>query len=113
MQLDEKRILTKWQQKNRGNRRLLDAIDKLIFDLENSEYASYTDLLKERKDADQVHTKGIFFFNVENDRVLVAIKFEKNRAITLWIGTHSSYEKLFRNNKTTIEKWLRSKGHIR
>ena len=111
MQLDQKRILIKWQQKKRGNRKLTDAIDQLIRDLERSPFTSYIDLLKERKDADQVH-KDIFFFNIENDRVLLAIKFQANRAIVLWIGTHSNYEKLFKNNKTTIEKWLRSKGHI-
>ncbi|MCF0061139.1 type II toxin-antitoxin system HigB family toxin [Dyadobacter chenwenxiniae] len=112
MQLDQKRILIKWQQKNRGNRKLTDAIDQLILDLENSEFTSYIDLLKERKDADQVHNQGVFFLNIENDRVLLAIKFKENRAIVLWIGTHRDYEKIFRNNKTTIEKWLRSKGHI-
>ncbi|WP_439558034.1 type II toxin-antitoxin system HigB family toxin [Dyadobacter sp.] len=112
MLLDQKRILIKWQQKNRGNRKLTEAIDDLILYLENSTIESHLDLLKQRKDADQVHSKGVFFFNIQSDRVLVAIKLIEKRAIVLWIGTHRSYERVFRNNKKTIEKWLRSNGHI-
>lgn len=112
MQIEEKRILTRWQYKHRGNRRLTDAIDKLIRDLEALEPDTYENLLKDRKDMDQVHSDGFFFFNVENDRVLLMIQLQEQYVTIIWIGTHPDYERIFKNNKATIEKWLRSENHI-
>ncbi len=30
----------------------------------------------------------------------------------LWVGSHDEYERVFKNNKKTIEKWLRDQGHF-
>jgi hypothetical protein len=41
------------------------------------------------------------------------IEFDENGEVTIvWVGTHQDYETTFKNNKDTIEKWLRSKGYI-
>lgn len=47
--------MTKLQSKNRGNKRLCDAIDQLIIDLEQIDSAEI-ELLDVRPDADKVHT---------------------------------------------------------
>lgn len=30
----------------------------------------------------------------------------------MWAGTHQEYDETFKNNKSTIEKWLRTKNYI-
>jgi len=41
------------------------------------------------------------------------IEFDENGDVTIvWVGTHQEYETTFKNNKNTIEKWLRSNGYI-
>jgi hypothetical protein len=37
---------------------------------------------------------------------------EEGEATIVWAGTHQEYETTFKNNKVTIEKWLRKKGYI-
>jgi len=37
---------------------------------------------------------------------------EEGTVQILWTGSHDDYERVFKNNKKTIEKWLRDKGHI-
>lgn len=48
-----------------------------------------------------------------NFRSLIKIEFEENEATVLWAGTHREYEDIFRNNKRTIEKWLRKNELIK
>lgn len=41
------------------------------------------------------------------------IEYDDEGEVTIvWAGTHQEYEREFKNNKSTIEKWLRSKGYI-
>lgn len=40
------------------------------------------------------------------------IELEEGEATFVWAGTHQEYEKTFKNNKATIEKWLRNKNYI-
>ncbi|XJR89516.1 hypothetical protein ACH34E_01525 [Elizabethkingia anophelis] len=44
---------------------------------------------------------------------MILIEFDdQGEATIVWAGTHKEYETIFKNNKATIEKWLRSKGYI-
>lgn len=41
------------------------------------------------------------------------IEFDDDGEATIvWAGTHQEYEKTFKNNKSTIEKWLRKNNYI-
>ena len=107
-----KNKILKVKRKNIGNRKLCNAIDELIADLERFEpdKQSLNDI---RKDADCVHSDGFYFFDINIHRTLVMIEFDDNGEVTIvWVGTHQDYETTFKNNKDTIEKWLRSKGYI-
>ncbi|MBS1661764.1 MAG: type II toxin-antitoxin system HigB family toxin [Bacteroidetes bacterium] len=112
MRLLGKKILTKLQSKNRGNRKLCKAIDDLIADLEklNLAESSLEDL---RPDADKVHSDGFYFFNIHIHRTLILIELDdEGEATVVWADSHDEYERTFKNNKATIEKWLRNKGYI-
>lgn len=44
---------------------------------------------------------------------MVLIEFEDyGEATIVWCGSHDEYEAIFKNNKKTIRKWLKSKGWI-
>lgn len=106
------KLLLKLQQKNRGNRKLKEEIDKLLADLQHFNPKLYS-IHSLRNDADKVHNDGFYFFNIHVHRTLVLIEFdEEEEATIIWAGSHDAYENLFKNNKLTIEKWLRSKGYI-
>lgn len=112
MKLIGQRKLRKHQKKNLGNKVLSKAIDKLIADIENNEIKSKEDLLKIRPDADKVYSNEFFFFNLSNHRTIILIEFHNNESTILWCGNHDSYESIFKNNKNTIRKWLKSKEYI-
>lgn len=41
------------------------------------------------------------------------IEFDDDGEATIvWAGTHKEYETTFKNNKSTIEKWLRKNGYL-
>ncbi|AJH13725.1 addiction module toxin RelE [Myroides profundi] len=66
-----------------------------------------------RADMDCVHSEGFYFFNIHIHRTLVLIEFdEEGEATILWVGAHQEYESIFKNNKKTIEKWLRNNNYI-
>jgi len=60
-----------------------------------------------------VHKDGSYFFDLNVHKTLVLIIFEESEAIIQWVGTHNDYESTFKNNKRTIETWLRNKGQIK
>lgn len=107
-----KKIILKVKKKNIGNKKLCDEIDKLIEDLENFKPEEQT--LKEiRDDADCVHSDGFYFFDINIHRTLVMVELdEEGEATIVWAGTHQEYESTFKNNKKTIEKWLRNNNYI-
>ncbi len=44
---------------------------------------------------------------------MILMQFDDEGVATIyWAGSHDEYEKTFKNNKDTIEKWLRSNGLI-
>lgn len=107
-----KKILTKLQAKNKGNRRLCSAIDQLIKDLE--QFNPTLALLETvRDDADKVHNDGFYFFDIHIHRTFILIDLDEDgEAVIIWAGSHDEYERTFKNNKSTIEKWLRYNGYI-
>lgn len=112
MRVIGKKTILKLKNKNIGNKKLCAAIDKLIQDLEK--FKPDESLLTEiRNDADCVHSDGFYFFNINIHRTLILIELDDiGEATIIWAGTHQEYERVFKNNKSTIEKWLRDKNHI-
>ncbi len=104
--------LEKLKRKNRGNNKLILAVDELIFDLENAEWASKTDIRQTRPDADHVHSDGFYFFDLNIHRTMILIIIEQGEAVVVWTGSHDKYDNTFKGNKKTIEKWLRNQQLI-
>ena len=104
--------LKKLKNKNRGNVKLNKAIDKLISDIKDAKWEKQTDIKETRPDADCVHSDGFYFFDLNIHRTMILIVFEDNEATVVWTGSHDEYDKTFKGNKTTIEKWLRIKKLI-
>lgn len=113
MRLTNKKLLEKLKRKNKGNVLLAKAIDKLIKDINESNWKDPTGLNKTRQDADNVHSDGFYFFNIHIHRTMILIEFDENEATIVWAGTHSEYETIFKNNRNTIKKWLRSNDWIK
>jgi hypothetical protein len=112
MRVVGKKTLFKVKRKNIGNRGLCEAIDELINDLEsyNPKKAELKDV---RKDADSVHQDGFYFFDIQIYRTLILIELDdEGEATVIWAGSHQEYERTFKNNKSTIVKWLRAKNYI-
>lgn len=106
MNVINRTILARLNHKNMGNARLTNAIEKLIKDLEDNDFDDHNSLRAVRPDADKVHSSGVYFFDLNVHRTMVVVKFDENVAKIIWAGNHEAYEKTFKNNKNTIEKWL-------
>ena len=112
MRLTNKKLLEKLKRKNKGNALLINAIDKLIEDIDVNDWKEQTELIKTRPDADNVHSDVFYFFNINNHRTMILIEFTDKKATIVWAGTHQEYEAIFKNNRNTIKKWLRSNDWI-
>jgi len=112
LELLRKHKLIKLKNKNCGNKKLITAIDKLISDIENALWTKKTDIKETRPDADCVHSDGFYFFDLNVHRTMILIVFEDNEATVIWTGSHDEYDKTFKGNKSTIEKWLRNQKMI-
>ncbi len=107
MKLVNKHKLLKLKRKNQGNVKLIKAIDKLILDLENTEWSNPHELTDNRPDADCVYGGEFYFFNINVHRTMILIEFEEDGEMTVvWVGSHKDYEHTFKNNKNVIKKWL-------
>lgn len=113
MEIANSRILLKYLKKNKGNSKLTAEIKKLISTIESANWLKPEDIIKERPDADKVHSHGFYFFNIAADRTMILIEFEKYGATIIWCGNHKEYISTFKNNKSTIAKWLQSRNLIR
>ncbi len=109
-----KEILVKYKKKNIGNSNLIKEIDYLLDEFTNKNWADINQLKLDLKDADRVHSDGFYVINVlKKDRLLVLIEFGNPGDVTfVWVGNHQEYEATFKNNKDTIETWLRNKGYV-
>ncbi|PKP09409.1 MAG: addiction module toxin RelE [Bacteroidetes bacterium HGW-Bacteroidetes-3] len=112
MRLANKKKLEKLKHKNLGNKSLSDAIDKLTKDIEENAWKNQTELIKSRMDADCVHSDGFYIFDLAIHRTMILIEFEEDEATIVWAGNHKEYENIFKNNKNTIKKWLKSNNWI-
>ena len=112
LELLRKNRLIKLKIKNRGNIKRICAIDKLISDIESAGWTTKREVKLARSDADCVHNDGFYFFNINIHRTMVLILFEECEATVIWAGSHDEYNKIFKGNKKTIEKWLRSRQLI-
>lgn len=112
MRLTNKKVSEKLKRKNRGNVSLAKAVDKLIKDINKNDWINQTELNKIRQDADNVHTDGFYFFNINIHRTMILIEFDDSEATVVWGGTHQEYESTFKNNRNTIKKWLKSNDWI-
>lgn len=112
MRLINKKALEKLKRKKRGNSSLAKDIDQLIKDFENHNWQNQEQLKNTRKDADCIHSEGFYFFDIEIHRTMILIQFEDDEASVIWVGDHQEYERVFKNNKSAITKWLRSRELI-
>ena len=113
MDLINKNKLQRLKRKNRGNLKLEKAIDSLIAEIERSDWKNPNELKESRSDADNVHSDGFYFFNLNIHRTMILIEFDEYGVATVvWAGSHQEYEKIFKNNKSTIKKWLRDNEWI-
>jgi len=104
LELLRKHKLIKLKNKNRGNTKLVKAIDKLISDIENGNRTKQSEIKETRPDADCVHSDGFYFFDLNVHRTMILVVFEENEATVIWTGLHDEYDKTFKGNKSTIEK---------
>ncbi len=113
MRLTGKNKLLKLKAKNGGNTTLCSEIDKLIKDIEKSDWKNQAEVKATRKDADCVYSDGFYFFNISVHRTMILLELgDDGEATVVWAGTHKEYESTFKNNKGTIKKWLKSKNYI-
>jgi len=111
--LINKSLLERLKRKNRGNTNLAKSIVRLIFDIEQNEWNSQIEVKRTRQDADCVHSKGFYFFNINVHRTMILIEFDDNkRARIIWAGSHKDYDQTFKNNRNTIKKWLKDNEWI-
>jgi len=109
MKLLNQKLLLKHLSKNKGNKLLKQAIYKLVNDFESNRILNEEDLKRIRPDADRVHSDGYYFLNIKDSRTMVLIIFDEEESMVIWCGNHDKYQSIFRNNKNTIKKWLKSK----
>lgn len=114
MNIINKHILGKLIKKNRGNSKLLKAVNSLIKEIENSNWQTPQEIIDNRPDADCVYGGQFYFFNINIHRTLILIEFEENGEATIvWAGNHDEYELTFKNNRNVIKKWLRDNNWIK
>lgn len=112
MRITRKEVLLKVKQKNKGNTKLCRAIDELISTIEGSYWKTKEEIKKDRPDADQVH-QDFYFFDISIHRTFILIELDDdNEATVVWVGTHDDYERIFKNSKHVIRKYLSDQGWI-
>ena len=113
MKITNKHILVKLIRKNRGNAKLLKAVQRLIQEIEDNNWGTPQELIENRPDADCVHGGEFYFFNINIHRSMIMIEFEETGEATIvWAGNHDDYELTFKNNRSVIRKWLRDNNWI-
>ena len=132
MRLIGKRKLIKLETKNKGNVKLQKAIKSFKIEIEENIWLTQQELESSIVRFDAVHSNGFYIADINIHRAMVAITFVNLKEIEelkrkenfeikakelgevnlLWVGTHDDYQRIFKDNKSTIEKWLRSHGHI-
>lgn len=88
LNLLNKRKLFKLEKKNQGNKKLTEAIKKLIEDIEKAKWKNPLEIKEDRPDADNVHSEGFYFFNISIHRTMILIVFDDSEASIVWTGNH-------------------------
>jgi mRNA interferase HigB len=131
MKVIGKRKLTKLAKKNIGNVKLQKCIASFEKEITESVWTTQQELESSTVKFDSVHSDGFYIADINIHRAMVAITFvnlkelealkgddikEQKKKLgevdVLWVGTHHDYQRVFGNNKDTVEKWLRSRGYI-
>lgn len=112
MRILNKKLLIKFVKKNLGNKILKREVDKLLKELSEHRSLDSQNLKYLRPDADKIHSDGFYFFNISKERTMILIEFEENEGTIVWVGNHQQYTATFKNNKSTIHKWLKSRDWI-
>lgn len=133
MKLIGKRKLTKLAKKNRGNVKLQKSIKSFEKEIRENTWTTQQELESSTVEFDSVHSDGFYIADINIHRAMVAITFvnlkeleelegeeedikEQKKILgevdVLWVGTHDDYQRVFGDNKDTVEKWLRSQGYI-
>lgn len=106
-------MLIKLKFKNRGNIKLCCAVDQLLLNLQEKNWQTKEEIKNDRPDADQVHSEGFYFFDISLHRTLVLILFEDaGEATIIWVGPHDKYERVFKNNKDVVRRYLSDNNWI-
>ena len=67
--------LTKLKKKNKGNVKLVKAVNELISDFKKSRWKNKEEVLAARVDADCVHNDGFYFFDINIHRTITLIEY--------------------------------------
>lgn len=102
-----KKVVFKYTKKDRN---LLNEFNKFITAIETAVWKNGQDVKDSFKDADHIG-ENIYIFNIKSSRSLLLIYFDDNEIEIVWAGSHNDYERLFKNNKSTILKYLKKKGY--
>jgi mRNA-degrading endonuclease HigB of HigAB toxin-antitoxin module len=113
MRVTGKKVLLRLKLKNQGNLKLCKAIDQLILTIETKNWKTKEEIKTDRPDADQVHADGFYFFDINVHRTLVLIQLNYDgKATIVWAGTHDNYERVFKNTKSMVKKYLSDNSWI-
>lgn len=128
-----KRKIIKLAKKNRGNVKLQKAIKLFEKEITESTWTTQQELESSSIKFDSVHSDGFYIADIHIYRAMIAITYvslyeiealkgedenikDQIKALgeveILWVGTHDGYQRIFGDNKDTIQKWLRAHGHI-
>jgi mRNA-degrading endonuclease HigB of HigAB toxin-antitoxin module len=112
LELIRKDKLLKLKLKHRGDIRLFTAIDLFMDDILKADWKNKNDIFRDRPDANCVHSDGFYFFDLSTYRTMVILFFDDQKVYVIWAGSHDEYDRTFKDNKQTIERWLRKNGLI-
>lgn len=76
MKIANLRILEKYLKKKKGNKKLEVEINRLVETIYNANWSTTEDIRLSRPDADRVHPKGFYFFNISTERTMILIELE-------------------------------------
>jgi mRNA-degrading endonuclease HigB of HigAB toxin-antitoxin module len=102
-----KKVVFKYTKKDKN---LLNEFNKCITAIEKSVWKNGQDVKNTFNDVDHIG-ENIYIFNIKSSRSLLLIYFDENEIEIVWAGSHNNYEKLFKNNKSAILKYLKAKGY--
>ncbi|MBC5994025.1 type II toxin-antitoxin system HigB family toxin [Pontibacter cellulosilyticus] len=77
--------------------------------IKSSEWKSASDVKETFPDSDHI-VGDVYIFNISSSRSMAMVYFKEQEVEIVWAGNHDDYETTFRNNTSTIKKFLKKKG---